>query len=143
MVEPIKWDKETRKHEDALWSLTVRTGISWRLANALTALSIVAPDLRPLLQNSLYEMLASASTQQQITGTIMPNIPEVMHREVVCNRRVYHLVAIWMVAIQGKTGRKSPQYFGEYRFVVCLVEDLEALLDTTFKTEISCEPVTN
>lgn len=140
MADLIKWDTETRKHEDKLWALTVRTGISWRLHNALTALSVIAPDLRPLLQDSLYEMLGSASTQQQITETIMPNIPEVMHREVICNRRVYHLVAIWMVVIQGKTGRKSPAYMGEYRFVVCLVEDLEGLLDTTFRTEITIEP---
>lgn len=137
-MDIVRWDAETRQVEDHRWRLVIRTGWTWHLHNRLASLTVLRPDLSPVAYNAVWGMLRQISGMNAL-GSIIPGVPEVIHRCISLAGHEYHLVTIWMIKLQGKTGKRAPAWFGEFRFVTCLSDDVEALLDRHFAANVEVE----
>lgn len=131
MTPVINWDTKTIRHETDTMVMTIRTGSSRMLDNYITARRMRNAAAGIALHQRIMHLLKELS-QRVDAGRLLPNIPnfEVIDPYPgVSDRRIVVMFGIVT------NGSKQRRIIGEYRFVVCMDEEVEKVLDTVFDLE--------
>lgn len=109
----------------------LRSGYSVMLSNRLTALKRQHPQEGVNLSHaieSLSERLSLPETRQA-----RPNVPEMVHYHVCSAHSDMNIVLAWGIVTNG--AKRGAQVTGEFRFIICLLEELDAALTSVFELE--------
>lgn len=124
----VAWDKERTNVETPTMRLVIRTGRTQAFKNWMTVMR-----LKDIRQAERFEELLNA-TGEYISSwpskpTDAPNVPEILRVQTYGR----DWCVVWGVVLTG--ARRRHQRLGEYRFILCLLDELEDVLDHVFQIE--------
>lgn len=130
----INWDAKTIRHENDRMVINVRTGSSRMFDNFMTARMMRNPVEGMALYRRVLELLTELSTRADV-GMLFNNVPyfEIIDPYPVYPRHSDRRIIVMYGVITN--GSKQRRVIGDYRFVVCMDEEAEKVMDTVFDLE--------
>jgi len=123
----IDWDTQTTPYVDNTCYLTIRTGRSRAYRNVLNGIAVRDPARAARIRQEMDALLLKVS-ESGGSALITPNIPEFTmvrfgeHEAVVAHGILF-------------TGRTATRLVGDFKLVIAMVDEMDAVLSDVFRLE--------
>lgn len=123
----IDWDTQTTPYVDNTCYLTIRTGRSRAYRNVLNGIAVRDPARAARIRQEMDALLLNIS-QNGGSALVTPNIPEFAiatfgeHEAVVAHGILF-------------TGRTATRLVGDFKLVIAMVDEMDAVLSDVFRLE--------
>lgn len=123
----IDWDTQTTPYVDNTCYITIRTGRSRAYRNVLSGIAVQDPARAARIRQDMDSLLLNIS-ENGGSALITPNIPE-MH--IACFEG-YEVVVTHGIIF---TGRTATRLVGDFKLVIAMIDEMDAVLSDVFKLE--------